>query len=255
MLTLAVFTAAILVSHAVSTWEWLAVVPRPLGWLVQPLLAVALVAGGLAWMHRQGAAWLVAELGLARPFVAPCLFALMASLPLAIGFGLGDDPLANLDWLSLLFTLAVWPLVEEIVFRGYAFRQLHRRAGWGFFAAALVPPLIFAVTHVVVLFFRDADLRLPLLAAGASLLGGLFFSWLFVAWGDNLWAPAAFHGVMNFWWEGFGIDRTGIGTWGGNLLRLSAVVLAVVLTVGWQRLFSRTPGPASEPATPVPRVP
>jgi len=248
-LTLAVFVAALLVSHAVFTWTWLATaLPRPLSWLVQPVLAVALVWAGLRWLRPAGGPGVAEELGLARPLVAPLLFALMASLPMAIGFGLGDDPLRSLDWLSLAFTLAVWPVAEEILFRGFAFRQLHRRAGWGFFSAALVPAALFAVIHVTVFFFRDQDLQLPLLAAGASLLGALFFSWLFVAWGDNLWAPAAFHGVMNFWWEGFGVDRTGVGTWGGNLLRLSAVVLAVLLTVGWKPLFAR-PSPGARRAT------
>lgn len=248
LLALAIFFVALLVSHAVYAWEWLGGLPRPLGWSVQPVLVLALVVAGIALVLGRGAAGVAAELGLARPFLSPLLFALMATLPMAIGFGLGDDPRLDLDWLSLAFTLAVWPVAEEILFRGFAFRQLHRRAGWGFFSAALVPAALFAVIHVTVFFFRDQDLRLPLLAAGASLLGALFFAWLFVAWGDNLWAPAAFHGVMNFWWEGFGVDRTGVGTWGGNLLRLSAVVLAVLLTVGWKPLFAR-PSPGARRAT------
>ncbi len=247
VVALAVFTVAMLVSHAVYTWNWLNALPRALSWLVQPLLAVLLVAAGLALVSRGGARRMAAELGLARPFVPAVLFALLATLPLAIGFGLGDDPLANFDGLGMVFTVAVWPLMEELLFRGYAFRQLHRRAGWGFASAALVPPLIFGLIHVLFAFFLDQNLRIPLLAAGASLLGGLFFSWLFVAWGDNLWVPAAFHGLANFWWEGFGIDRTGIGGWGVNALRLAAVVLAVVLTLVWSRMFS-----AAAPAAPVP---
>ena len=236
LIALGILLAILLLSEAVRTWVWLNALPQPVVWLVQPLLATALIFAGLWWVYRRGGRWLLRELGIAGPLLVPIVFAALATLPLALGFGLGDDPLAELRPWDLLFTLTVYPLVTELIFRGYAFRQLHRRAGWGFFAAALVPPLLFAVVHLGSAFFADQDLRIPLLTAGAALLGGLFFSWLFVAWGDNLWPGVAFHGLLNFWWEGFGIDRAGIGTLGSNLLRGAAVVLAVLLTLYWQRL-------------------
>ncbi|HUO86734.1 MAG TPA: CPBP family intramembrane glutamic endopeptidase, partial [Thermoanaerobaculia bacterium] len=216
------------------------------------LLAVGLVLVGLAWVYRRDLGWMWRELGVAAPVLVPVAFAAVATLPLAVGFGFGDRPLGSLSIWSLVFTVTVWPFGWELLFRGYAFRQLHRRAGWGFFSAALVPPLIFALVHVGFAFFADQDLRIPLLAAGAALLGGLFFSWLFVAWGDNLWAPVAFHGLLNLWWEAFGIDRDGIGTLGSNLLRGAAVVLAIVLTLFWKRLpvASRIGDPPAVTGTP-----
>ena len=236
LLALGILFAVLLLSEAVRTWVWLNALPQPIVWLVQPILAVALIFAGLWWLYRRDVRWMLRELGLTGSLTVPIVFASLATLPLAIGFGFGDRPLANLSVWSLGFTLTVWPFAWELIFRGYAFRQLHRRAGWGFFAAALVPPLVFAVVHLGFAFFADQDLRIPLLASGAALLGGLFFSWLFVAWGDNLWPGVAFHGLLNFWWEGFGIDRDGIGTLGSNLLRGAAVVLAVLLTLYWQRL-------------------
>ena len=236
LIALGLLVAILVISEAVRTWVWLNALPQPIVWLVQPVLAVVLILVGLAWVYRGHLSWSLGELGVAAPVLVPIAFAAIATLPLAIGFGFGDDPLANLSMWSLVFTLTVWPFTWELMFRGYAFRQLHRRAGWGFFSAALVPPLLFAVIHLGFAFFADVDLRLPLLSAGAALLGGLFFSWLFVAWGDNLWPGVAFHGLLNFWWEGFGIDRDGIGTLGSNLLRGAAVVLAVLLTLYWQRL-------------------
>ena len=245
LIALGMLLAILLVSEAVRTWAWLNVLPQPVVWLVQPLLAVALVLAGLWWVFRRDLGWMMHELGVAAPVMVPIAFAALATLPLAIGFGFGDDPLANLSVWSLIFTLTVWPFAWELIFRGYAFRQLHRRAGWGFLAAALVPPLVFAVVHVGFAFAWDQPLRLPLLSAGAALLGGLFFSWLFVAWGDNLWPGVAFHGLLNFWWEAFGIDRDGIGTLGSNLLRAAAVVLAVLLTLYWQRLPLKRRAPAA----------
>lgn len=245
LIALGMVLAILLLSEAVRTWAWLNVLPQPAAWLVQPLLATALVLVGLWWVFRRDLRWSLHELGVAAPVMVPIVFAALATLPLAIGFGFGDDPLANVSVWSLVFTLTVWPFAWELIFRGYAFRQLHRRAGWGFLAAALVPPLIFALVHLGFAFAWDQDLRLPLLSAGAALLGGLFFSWLFVAWGDNLWPGVAFHGLLNFWWEGFGIDRDGIGTVGSNLLRGAAVVLAVLLTLYWQRLPLRRRTPAA----------
>ena len=40
------------------------------------------------------------------------------------------------------------PFAEEALFRGYVFRQLYRRARWGFWLAALVPSVLFALVHV-----------------------------------------------------------------------------------------------------------
>lgn len=236
LIALGLLVAILVLSEAVRTWLWLNALPAPIVWLVQPVLATVLILVGLAWLYRGHLSWSFGELGVAAPILMPLAFGALATMPLALGFGLGDDPVAELRPWDLFFTLTVYPFVTELLFRGYAFRQLHRRAGWGFFSAALVPPLLFSVVHLGFAFFADLDLRIPLLTAGAALLGGLFFSWLFVAWGDNVWPGVAFHGLLNFWWEGFGIDRDGIGTFGSNLLRGAAVVLAVVLTLYWQRL-------------------
>lgn len=236
LLALGILLAVLLLSEAVRTWVWLNALPQPIVWLVQPILAVALMLAGLWWLYRRDLRWMLRELGLTGSLTVPIVFAALATLPLAIGFGLGDQPLTEIRLWDLFFTLTVYPFTIALIFRGFAFRQLHRRAGWGFFAAALVPPLLFSIVHVGFAFFRDQDLEIPLLAAGFAVLGGLFYAWLFVAWGDNLWPEVAFHGLLNLWWEGFGIDRIGVGTTGSYLLRGAAYLLAVLLTLYWQRL-------------------
>lgn len=245
LLTLGLLVAILALSYLIYDLEALSRLPAAIGWLVQPLLALALVLVGIAWIHKLPFGAGLAELGLRAPIGPAFLFGLFATLPMAIWLGLSDAPLADLDPLTLLFTLLVWPFVEEVLFIGFAFRRLYRHAGWGFLAAALAGPVIFAVLHVGNSFFADVELGKPLFAAGLAIAGGLLLAWLFVAWGDNLWVPILFHGMMNFWWEGFGLDRAGLGIVGSDIVRLAAVALAIVLTLWRHRLpFGLKPAPA-----------
>lgn len=236
LLTLGLLVAILALSYLIYDLEALSRLPAVVGWLVQPILAIALVLVGIAWIHKLPFGAGLAELGLWAPIGPAFLFGLFATLPMAIWLGLSDAPLRDLDPLTLLFTLLVWPLVEEILFIGFAFRRLYRYAGWGFLSAALVGPVIFALLHVGNSFFADVELGKPLFAAGLAIVGGLLFAWLFVAWADNLWVPIIFHGMMNFWWEGFGLDRAGVGIVGSDVVRLLAVALAVAITIWRHRL-------------------
>ncbi|HEX2254314.1 MAG TPA: CPBP family intramembrane glutamic endopeptidase [Thermoanaerobaculia bacterium] len=235
-IALAIFFAALLLSHAVYSMESLSTWPQWLASLVQPVLVAVLVLAGLWWVYRIGPGRAATEVGLRAPFVLAVLFALTATLPMAIGFGVGDEPVDGKPLWEMLFILTFWPFAEELLFRGYAFRQLHRRAGWGFWSATLVPTILFGVVHVLYFFFQDAPLRIPLAAAGTTILLGVLYAWLFKAWGDNLWVPIAFHGMLNFWWEGFGFDRLNIDYWGMQVLRAAAIALAIMLTLMRHRL-------------------
>lgn len=258
LLTLGMLVAILALSYLIYDLETLSALPRVLAWLVQPVMAVVLVLVAVAWIHKLPFGAGLAELGLRAPIGPAILFGLFATLPMAIWLGLSEAPLRELDPLTLLFTLLVWPFVEEVLFIGFAFRRLYRHARWGFLSAALLPPVIFAVLHVGNSFFADVELGKPLFAAALAIGGGLLLAWLFVAWSDNLWVPILFHGMMNFWWEGFGLDRTGLGVVGSDVVRLAAVALAVVLTLWRHRLPfglkpvplvpGRTAGPSSRPA-------
>jgi len=244
LLTLGLLVAILALSYLIYDLEALSRLPPIVGWLVQPVLALGLVLVGIAWIHRLPFGAGLAELGLRAPIGPAFLFGLFATLPMAIWLGLSEAPLRDLDPLTLLFTLLVWPFVEEVIFIGFAFRRLYRHAGWGFLSAALVGPVIFAVLHVGNSFFADVELGKPLFAAGLAIVGGMLLAWLFVAWADNLWVPILFHGMMNFWWEGFGLDRAGIGVVGSDVVRVAAAALAVALTLWRHRLpFGLKPAP------------
>lgn len=62
------------------------------------------------------------------------LFALAATLPLWVVFAI-TSPLAESFAVPEVFYLSVIsPLAEEVVYRGFAFGQLRRLAGWSFLA-------------------------------------------------------------------------------------------------------------------------
>jgi membrane protease YdiL (CAAX protease family) len=147
-----------------------------------------------------------------------------------IGFALTGAPHFSPSRLLLYSVLS--PFVEEIAFRGYLFRQLHRRAGWGFWPAALLNAALFGLVHIYQA-FTSTGLDLQNLAGIVAItaLGGLFFAWLFVRWQDNLWVPFAVHAFMNLWWDLFAIDETALGGWLANGVRFASLGLAVALTI------------------------
>jgi len=69
------------------------------------------------------------------------------------------------------------PFAEEVLFRGYMFGQLYRRARWGFWFSAIVPSALFALGHA----YQSRD-PLELLGIFAVTgIAGLFSCWLYFA--------------------------------------------------------------------------
>lgn len=190
---------------------------------------IGLISLAVSLTHRIGLKRIVKELGLwAHPGRA-FTFAFLASLPMLIGFALTATP--HLSVIGLLTWTVIAPITEEIGFRGYLFRQLYRRAGWGFWPAALINSVLFALIHVYQAFLGEFNIWELVGIVAITGLGGWFFAWLFVRWKDNLWVPIAVHILMNTWWELFAIDKTALGGWIANGTRILTIVLAVVLTI------------------------
>jgi uncharacterized protein len=132
-------------------------------------------------------------------------------------------------------SLQLWsrPSTEEILFRGYLFRQLHRRAGWRFVPAVLVTGVLFGLAHMGTA-LRGGALEV-LGVTGITTLGGAFFAWLFVRWNDNLWVPIGVHLFLNAWWELFAVSQNAIGNSGANGARALAIVAAIGITLRFTR--------------------
>ena len=124
-----------------------------------------------------------------------------------------------------------------MLYRGFLFRQLYRRARLGFWVSALVPSVVFAVAHL----YQSDDLMELLGIVAITGIGSIGFCWLFIKWRDNIWPIFGLHAGMNLWWEVFAVDDTGLGGWVANGARLATIIVAVLLTIYKDKIWKRLP--------------
>lgn len=216
--------------------EFIRSLPQVVRWLRQPLCWAVLIAIGLAVVHRMPAWRAGPELGFRRPILVPLAFCAACSVPMTIVPLFLAPVRSALSPPDLLFSAGVWVIAEEVLYRGYCFRQLHRRAGWNLWVAAAATGVVFGVVHlgnasINSLPVGDQVQSIVLIAAG-----GLGFAWLFAAWGDNIWVPTFIHGLMNLGWELYAIDDHPAAGWLVITLRVGVVALAITGTVLARRL-------------------
>ena len=147
---------------------------------------------------------------------------------------LGDFT-ASAIGLRLVFGALIWPLGEEILFRGYLFGQLVRRGGIDLWVAAITTGLIFGLLHLGQAAVQSLPLSGEIGTVALVSIGGIFYAWLFAKWNYNLWVPIGMHLFMNLWWSVFDMADSPLGGWLPNVLRLATVVLAIVFTIYRER--------------------
>jgi hypothetical protein len=171
----------------------------------------------------------LAELGLRGSPRDALAVALLSSAPMVATFALTCRLNSHISWTHLLLIAAIAPVAEEVLFRGYFFQQLYRRAGWSLWSAVGVSAALFGLIHAHHVFGQGGARLLAEVAITAA--GGAFFAWLLVQWSHNLWVPIGAHAAMNFWWEVFDVDSTAIGTRAGNVGRFLFIGTAVAMTI------------------------
>jgi membrane protease YdiL (CAAX protease family) len=197
-------------------------------WIVLCIAALMVAYRSTPWAA-------VKELGLAGPVVPALGLGFVASLPMLAGIAVASTWSDEATLLSVAHLCVISPVAEEVLFRGYAFRQLYRRAGWRFLPAVLVTAAVFAAGHVVG--GSGAWDPMQMLATLAiTFVGGLLFAWLFIRWDDNLWVPAAVHVFFNLWWELFAVDEGPVGGIAANAGRALAIAAMIALTIYRRRI-------------------
>lgn len=152
---------------------------------------------------------------------------LLGTLPMLFGAGILTGFNMTLHLPAILVGCLLAALGEEILYRGFLFGQLFRHAGWGFLPAGLVSAMIFGAGHL----YQGSGPGELVGIFAVTLLGGLWFSWLYVEWGHNLWVPIAFHFFMNLSWTIFEVSDNALGSWAPNVFRAATIGLSVYLTI------------------------
>jgi len=179
-------------------------------------------------------------LGLSAGARRGLLFGVVATMPMAAAaLALPRTPI-NPDLIA--GSTLIGPFAEELLFRGFLFTLLVRRAGWHVVPAMILSSLIFGLAHL-----RNADVQFVsiVFGGGPSLTtyvlpyaaGGALFAW--VTWrSQSLWPAIALHALMNFWWDlttgehgqlDFTIDPM-------SAAQAISAVAAIALTLRWARV-------------------
>ncbi len=209
------------------------------GWIslgVANLVQITLCLLGLIAAHAAGIKRAMGELGLRAPTGHAAIFAFVATLPMLLAFGLSSPLNPKMSVLGVAVGCVLAPFAEEVVFRGYMFGQLYRRARWGFWLSALIPSVLFALGHA----YQAGGVWELVGIFAVTGLGGLLGCWLFMRWQCNLWIVFGLHCLMNLWWEVFGVADTAVGGWIANGARLLTVTAAILLTVYQDRFWKPT---------------
>lgn len=227
--------------EATVVWKTVQVLLVLLATMLLPVLLAAAGAGdpaGRRGWRSASAAVALRALGLRDDALAGLAWAFVGTLPALLGFAwLGTLRPGSLSW-ALLMTAVASPIAEEVLYRGFLFRQLYQGARWPFWLAALANALPFALGHLYQV--RDIDAGLPG-AAGILVITGLgaaFAGWLVVRWRWNLWPAIGFHAFMNLWAFLFIMGESVVSTPAAiPFMALAAVGTAAVTiwrTGGWR---------------------
>ena len=154
-----------------------------------------------------------------------------------IAFALTSNVNPNMTFLTVGVLCFIAPFAEEVLFRGFLFRQLYLRARLGFWISALLPSILFAAKHL----YQSDNLMELLGIVAITGTGGIGFCWFFMKWRYNIWAVFGLHSFMNLWWEVFAVDDTALGGWLANGARLGTVVVAVLLTIYKDKIWKPLP--------------
>lgn len=194
---------------------------------IQILLALVAVV----ILHRITLGEAFAELGIRRPAARMIGVMALATVPMWLIFALTTPLATGVSLAGVLYLAVLSPFAEEIVFRGFAFRQLYRRASLGFWTSVLLTSAVFSLVHLQ----KASSVGQVVGIAVITFIGGAFFAWLFVRWDDNLFAPLIVHSLMNLAWQVFSVGESAFAGWLPTVLQASVLAFAVTLTLLVQR--------------------
>lgn len=170
------------------------------------------------------------SLGLDKGILKGMGYGLLFTLPMFLGYAAIGEMRTEWTWFTVL-TIFIAAAMEEVVYRGFLFGQLFRKANWGFIPAVLLNALIFGSGHL----YQGNSFGQTLGVFFVTLMGGIWFAWLYIEWENNLWIAIGLHVFMNLSWKLFAISDTALGGWGANLFRIITIALSIVFTIYYRK--------------------
>ncbi|WP_295517451.1 CPBP family glutamic-type intramembrane protease [uncultured Stenotrophomonas sp.] len=202
--------------------------PMPYGGSLLDNALAVMLAVLLAALLRPRGVGLTASLGLHWNGASGPAWVLLASLPCWLGLAMLGSPNTALTTLDASMLAVLFPLAEEVLFRGLGFVLLLKivRGPWPLLA--LPQALLFGMVHW--LGFGGSEGGGMALFVGAVIaLGGFIFAWLDHLDGDTLWCGLVLHVSMNLAWNVFSLDDAVALGWQATTLRIGTAVLTVVV--------------------------
>ncbi|WP_313146420.1 CPBP family glutamic-type intramembrane protease [Stenotrophomonas sp.] len=201
--------------------------PMPYGGSLLDNALAVLVAVLLAALLRPRGVGLAASLGLRWNGASGPAWVLLASLPCWLGLAMLGTPNTALTALDASMLAVLFPLAEEVLFRGLGFVLLVKivRGPWPLLA--LPQALLFGMVHWLGFGGFEGG-GIALFVGAVIALGGFIFAWLDHLDGDTLWCGLTLHVSMNLAWNVFSLDDAVALGWQATTLRIGTAVLAVV---------------------------
>ncbi|WP_176429829.1 MULTISPECIES: CPBP family glutamic-type intramembrane protease [Stenotrophomonas] len=206
--------------------------PMPYGGSLLDNALAVLVALLLAALLRPRGVGVLASLGLRGNGSGGPLWVLLASLPCWLGLAMLGTANTALTALDAAMLGVLFPLAEEVLFRGLGFALLVRivRGPWPLLA--LPQALLFGMVHWLGFGGLDGG-GMALFVGVVIAFGGFIFAWLDHLDGNTLWCGLALHISMNLAWNVFSLDDAVALGWQATSLRIGTALLAVA-ALAWQ---------------------
>ena len=168
---------------------------------------------------------ILSSMGIDKGFFKGLGFAFFCTLPMLIGYSMVGE-FQGFSFRKIYYLVLLAPLAEELFYRGFLFGQLYRFGGWGFIPAGLLSALIFGGMHL----YQANDLGNAIGVFAMTGMGGMWFAWLYIEWGKNLWVSIFLHLFMNCYWGLFAMSENAAGGFEANLFRFATIALTVFAT-------------------------
>lgn len=193
------------------------------------MLTLLRLVGGVTLSHQWDA------VGLSKPWRPAALMAICLFSPILFVGAMFGSVVQDFSWPEFAFLSLLAPFAEEFTYRGLGTGILLVMAGWRFWSAALLPAAVFGLLHAGQ---GEGPMEIALVVAITG-VGGLFFSWLYVRFGQSLWPAVVMHIGMNAVWNIYDLGDNAIGGLLGNGLRAASVLGAIAFALWGQRWLER----------------